>query len=124
MQSAHPIIQPFLNYLRFEKRYSRHTLISYETDLTAFFDYIVMQYGETPLASLTHSFIRSWLASLKDEGLSAKTINRKISALKSFFKFQLKAGLIRQSPMTRIVSPKNEKKASQFCSRQGYQNPV
>ena len=116
MQSAHPIIQPFLNYLRFEKRYSRHTLISYETDLTAFFDYIVMQYGETPLASLTHSFIRSWLASLKDEGLSAKTINRKISALKSFFKFQLKAGLIRQSPMTRIVSPKNEKRLPNFVA--------
>jgi integrase/recombinase XerC len=116
MQSAHPIIQPFLNYLRFEKRYSRHTLISYETDLTAFFDYIVMQYGETPLASLTHSFIRSWLASLKDEGLSAKTINRKISALKSFFKFQLKAGLVRQSPMTRIVSPKNEKRLPNFVA--------
>ena len=116
MQSAHPIIQPFLNYLRFEKRYSRHTLISYETDLTAFFDYIVVQYGETPLASLTHSLIRSWLASLKDEGLSTKSINRKISALKSFFKFQLKAGLIRQSPMTRIISPKNEKRLPNFVA--------
>ena len=116
MQSAHPIIQPFLDYLKFEKRYSKHTVISYETDLIAFLDFVVTQYGETPLGQLSHIYIRSWLASLKDEGLTAKTINRKISSLKSFFKYQLKTGVIKQTPMVKIVSPKNEKRLPGFVA--------
>lgn len=116
MTTAHPIIQPFLDYLKFEKRYSKHTVISYETDLVSFFDYIITQYGETPLGQLSHIYIRSWLASLKDEGLAAKSINRKISSLKSFFKFQLKAGVIKQTPMAKIVSPKNEKRLPNFVA--------
>ncbi|MBO9681880.1 MAG: tyrosine-type recombinase/integrase [Flavisolibacter sp.] len=116
MQSAHPIIQSFLDYLKFEKRYSRHTVISYETDLISFFDYIVTQYGATPLSQLSHIYIRSWLASLKDEGLTAKSINRKISSLKSFFKYQLKVGVIKQTPMAKIVSPKNEKRLPNFVA--------
>ena len=116
MTIAHPIIQPFLDYLKFEKRYSKHTVISYETDLVSFFDYIITQYGETPLSQLSHIYIRSWLASLKDQGLTAKSINRKISSLKSFFKFQLKAGIIKQTPMAKIVSPKNEKRLPNFVA--------
>lgn len=116
MQAAHPVIQPFLDYLKFEKRYSKHTVISYQTDLISFFDYLITQYGETPLNQLSHIYIRSWLASLKDQGLTAKSINRKISSLKSFFKYQLKAGTIKQTPMTKIVSPKNEKRLPNFVA--------
>jgi integrase/recombinase XerC len=116
MQAARPMIQPFLDYLKFEKRYSKHTVISYQTDLISFFDYVITQYGETPLNQLSHIYIRSWLASLKDEGLSAKSINRKISSLKSFFKYQLKAGTIKQTPMVKIVSPKNEKRLPNFVA--------
>jgi integrase/recombinase XerC len=116
MQTAHPVIQPFIDYLRFEKRYSRHTVVSYQTDLISFFDYMVMQYGATPLDQLSHIYIRSWLASLKDEGLKAKSINRKISSLKSFFKYQMKTGVLRQTPMTKIVAPKNEKRLPGFVA--------
>lgn len=116
MSSSHLIIQSFLQYLQFEKRYSRHTLISYENDLIAFFDFLVIQYGELPLQGITHGFIRSWLASLKDQGLTARSINRKISTLKSFFKFELKQGRLRQSPMAKIISPKNEKRLPQFVA--------
>jgi integrase/recombinase XerC len=116
MQVAHPIIQPFLDYLKFEKRYSQHTLTSYENDLVGFFDYLTMQYSEIPLQGLTHIYIRGWLASLKDGGLTAKSINRKISTLRSFFKFQLKMGIIRQTPMTKIVAPKNERRLPQFVA--------
>jgi len=114
MPTAHPVIQPFLDFLKFEKRYSRHTVISYETDLIAFFDYVAVQYGETPLEQLGHTYIRGWLASLKDAGQSAKTINRKISTLKSFFKFCLRSGLINQTPMAKVISPKPEKRLPQF----------
>lgn len=116
MTTAHPVIQPFLDYLKFEKRYSRHTVISYETDLISFFDYILLHYGETPVDQLTHIYIRSWLAALKDEGLTSRTINRKISSLKSFFKYQLKTGLVRQTPMAKIIAPKNEKRLPGFVA--------
>jgi integrase/recombinase XerC len=113
---AGPIIQSFLDYLKFEKRYSRHTVISYETDLISFFDYLALEYGETPLNQLTHIYIRSWLASLKDQGLTAKSINRKISSLRSFFKYQLKNGVMKQTPMTKVVAPKNEKRLPNFVA--------
>ncbi len=117
MAVTDPDIQSFLDYLRFEKRYSRHTVLSYETDLVSFYDYLVIQYGGAmPVSEISHLYIRSWLASLKDEGLAARSINRKISALKSFFKFQLKGGKVLQSPMGKIVAPKNEKRLPQFVA--------
>ncbi len=116
MHTAQPIIQPFLEYLKFEKRFSPHTLTAYETDLTAFFDFIITQYGPTPLPQLTHTLIRGWLAGLKEAGLTAKSINRKIAALRSFFKFCLKNGAIEQSPMTKIIAPKSEKRLPQFVA--------
>ena len=116
MESHHLLIQPFLDYLKFEKRYSRHTLLSYQTDLVSFFDYLVTGFGETELPQISHTFVRSWLASLKDEGLSAKSINRKISTLKSFFKYQIKTGVIRQTPMAKVVAPKAEKRLPNFVA--------
>ena len=116
MESSHPIIQPFLDYLKFEKRYSKNTVISYETDLVSFFNYIKAQYGEMTVDQLSHIYIRSWLASLKDQNLTAKSINRKISSLKSLFKYQVKTGVLRHTPMNKIVSPKNEKRLPNFVS--------
>ena len=116
MESHHLLIQPFIDFLKFEKRYSQHTIVSYKTDLIHFFDFVVSQFGETPLNQVTHTFIRSWLASLKDEGLAAKSINRKISSLKSFFKYQVKMGAIAQTPMAKVVSPKAEKRLPNFVA--------
>ncbi|GAA4326444.1 tyrosine-type recombinase/integrase [Flaviaesturariibacter amylovorans] len=116
MPVAHPQLQSFLDYLKFEKRYSRHTLVSYENDLTGFFDFLELQFGSVALPEITHTFVRSWLAALKDGGLTAKSINRKISALRSFFKYQLKTGAVAQSPMGRVVAPKNEKRLPQFVA--------
>jgi integrase/recombinase XerC len=112
----HPVIQPFIDYLKFEKRYSPHTVTAYQTDLTHFFDYIVTQYEEMPLEQISHIYIRSWLASLKEDGLTSKSLNRKISSLKSFFKYELRLGKIVQTPMGRVVAPKNEKKLPAFVA--------
>lgn len=117
MQSAHPIIQPFLEYIKFEKRFSPHTVVSYQTDLIAFFDYLQITYNGVAMEQLTHIYIRSWLASLKDGGMTAKSINRKISTLRSFFKYQLKVGLIEQTPMVKINAPKNEKRLPKFIAK-------
>lgn len=116
MESAHPIILPFLDYLKFERRFSQHTIISYHTDLTSFFDFLVTTYDYKNLKEITHSHIRSWLAFLKEGKLAAKSINRKISTLRSFYKFQVKQGLLLQNPMIKIIAPKNEKRLPQFVA--------
>lgn len=110
----HPEIQSFLDYLKFQKRYSRHTVISYENDLSQFFGFMKQQYEETEPSKVKPVFIRSWLASLKSEGMESRSLNRKISSLKSFFKFQLREGKIETTPMSAIISPKNKKRLPHF----------
>jgi integrase/recombinase XerC len=120
MPVAYPqVIQSFLDYLKFQKRYSRHTVISYQNDLTSFFDFLFGQFGEMQLNEITAVLIRSWLAGLKEQGMESRSINRKISALKSFFKFQLKEGKISISPMNTIISPKNKKRLPQYVDEKG-----
>lgn len=115
-QNNQPLIQSFLSYLTFQKRYSKHTIISYQNDLSGFFDFIELQFGSTALSDINPSFIRSWLAGLKQAGMESKSLNRKISSLKSFFKYQLKQGVLVTSPMATIISPKIKKRLPQFVA--------
>jgi len=110
----YPQVQTFLDYLKFEKRYSQHTLISYENDLEGFFSYLEKEFDKPAISSITAMFVRSWLAQLKEQGLTPKSLNRKISSLKSFFKYQLKMGVIKQTPMTTVVTPKMNKRLPTF----------
>jgi integrase/recombinase XerC len=116
MPIAQPYIQSFLDYLKFEKRFSQHTIHSYENDLTAFWDFIIVQYGELQLTDISHLYIRTWLASLKDAGMTAKSINRKISTLRSYYKYNMKMGVVELSPMVKIIAPKNEKRLPHFVA--------
>ena len=116
-QSVAQTIQHFLDYLSFQKRYSNHTIVSYKNDLTAFFDFLLIQIGEIQLPEIKPTFIRSWLADLKQHGMESKSINRKISTLKSFFKYQLRQHTILVSPMTAIISPKVKKRLPQFVDK-------
>jgi integrase/recombinase XerC len=113
-----PQVKPFLEYLKFEKRYSIHTLTSYQTDLEEFFEYSGNIFGSVPLNNIDHNIVRSWLAGLKEKGLSAKSINRKISSLKSFFKYHLRTGTIGSSPMSKIISPKMGKRLPVFVKEE------
>ena len=110
-------IQDFLDHLKFQKRYSMHTLISYQNDLSSFFDYLQMQYGDTMVADIKPALVRSWLAQLKTEGLESRSISRKISALKSFFKYQIRQDHIKSSPMATIISPKAKKRLPQYVEK-------
>ena len=109
-------IQVFLDHLQFQKRYSSHTVISYKNDLTNFFDFLDIQYPDTAIAEINVVFVRTWLASLKEVKMESKTINRKISALKSFFNYCLKQGLLLSSPMTTIFSLKIKKRLAPFIA--------
>ena len=115
--SEYQAIQHFLDFIKFQKRYSGHTIISYQHDLVSFFDFLQMQFGEMPLKEIKSTFIRSWLAQLKQDGLESKSITRKISALKSFFKFQLRQQQISVSPMATILSPRLKKRLPQYVEK-------
>ena len=110
-------IQPFIDYLKFERRYSAHTIRSYQDDLEAFEDYLRVEYGEMGLKEISPAVVRSWLASLKDVGLSSRSVNRKISSLRSFYKYQLKVGAVEQSPMSAIIAPKVQKRLPVFVEQ-------
>jgi integrase/recombinase XerC len=109
-------LQDFLNYLTFQKRYSPHTIISYQNDLTKFFDFILAEYKFKELNEITASIVRTWLASLKENKYSPKSINRKISSLKAFFKYQLKLKKITVSPVSTITSLKVNKRLPTFVA--------
>ncbi len=111
-------IQSFLDYLKFERRYSPHTLTSYTTDLIDFFDYLESQFDVVDVKAISSGFIRSWLAGLKEKGLTSKSVNRKISSLKSFFKYLLKTGEIENSPMSSVISPKISKRLPVFIKEE------
>lgn len=110
----YPEIQAFLDYLQYEKRYSLHTLEAYRNDLEQFFSFLVNQFDAPTIPTILATFIRTWLASLKSEGISAKTINRKASSLKSFFKYQMRLGTVAASPMVTVSSPKINKRLPEF----------
>lgn len=117
MHTGENSIGSFLDYLRFQKRYSPHTITSYQNDLSGFFDFLQLQFGAMPLADIKPAFVRSWLASLKQEGMESRSIARKISALRAFFKFQLKQQQITVSPVATISAPKISKRLPQFVDK-------
>lgn len=116
MMSNMDSISDFIGYIRTEKRYSIHTVQAYQKDLEQFFLFIQNTFSVQALPDIGHLQIRSWLAHLKENGMESKSMNRKISTLKSFFKFQIRSGLLLQNPMQKIVSPKNSKRLPVFVN--------
>jgi integrase/recombinase XerC len=119
--SAYPQIRSFIEYLQFEKRYSQHTIISYQTDLDQFCAFLISQYDAPPLATVSAGFVRSWLAEMRNDNITPKSLNRKISSLKSLFKYLIKIGEVKQSPLATIVSPKMGKRLPSFVAQNDMQ---
>lgn len=107
-------IASFLNYLKFEKRYSEHTLLAYETDLSSFSEYILKEKCLTSFVDVRHLHVRSWLVSLLQAGLKPKSIHRKKSSLQSFYQFLLRAKIIEHNPMKKVSAPKLPKRLPVF----------
>lgn len=111
-------IVAFDNYLRFEKRYSVHTIRGYRDDLEAFWAYLQAEFGEMGVREIKAPVVRSWLASLKDGGMSSRSVNRKISSLRSFFKYLLRMGEVEQSPVAAVIAPKTAKRLPVFVEQE------
>lgn len=107
-------IDSFISYLQTEKRYSQHTIIAYKSDLISFQQFLDKEFSLTDITLCTHQFVRSWIVRLMDEKITAKTVNRKLSALKSFFKYLIKNKLATANPMQKIVLPKVPKRLPNY----------
>jgi integrase/recombinase XerC len=107
-------ISAFTDHLKFEKRYSVHTVRSYHDDLIQFSEYLFYAFNTMEVDDISPSIVRSWLATLKNEGLTSRSITRKISTLKSFFKFIIRSGRLKKNPLAGIVSPKISKRLPAF----------
>lgn len=106
----------FIEYLEFEKRYSGHTVVAYKNDLRQFFDYLTVTYESPSLQDILPAHIKSWLASLMKQQLEAKSVKRKISTLKAYFKYLMRNGVLVRTPMVHITSPKTSKKLPVFVA--------
>lgn len=104
----------FVKYLQYEKRFSAHTITAYQHDLEQFTTYIQDTQCLTSMTEVRHSHIRSWVVQLLQEGLTPRSIRRKLSTLKTYFRFLLKQGAITQNPMLKVATPKIGKRLPQY----------
>ena len=111
-------IQSFLQYIRFEKRFSPNTVLAYQNDLEQFFNYASVTYGMTDPAEVQHGVIRSWIVALMEEEISTRSINRKLTSLKTYFKFLLRKQQISHNPMLKVQAPKTSKRLPVFVDQQ------
>lgn len=100
----------FIEYLEFEKNYSPNTITAYNRDIESFLVFASKQFGYSEIKNIHYSIIRNWIVKLVDDGLSNTTINRKISSLRTYYKFLIKIGHIKVSPLLKHKALKTAKK--------------
>jgi len=104
----------FLQYLSSEKRYSNHTVVNYNSDLQQFLFFIQNEFDTAAIEDASPEMIRSWFVYLLENNISARSVNRKKTALKSFFKYAIKTGKIAENPISKVLSPKTSKRLPEF----------
>ncbi len=108
------MIESFLKYLQYEKRYSVHTVISYKTDLEQLAVFLKTNYRETTPESADYRLLRAWLIELIEAGIQPRSVNRKIATLRSFYKFLRKQGALAKDPTLKIKVLKSKKTLPYF----------
>ena len=108
------MIAGFLDYLSLEKAYSPHTVTSYENDLKAFEAYLGQAECGLGLKNADADLVRGWAMELMASGLKATSVNRKLSSLRAYYKYLLKKGIIKVSPVQNVSGPKKSKPLPQF----------
>lgn len=103
-------LNAFTEYLALEKNYSSLTVLAYKNDIEAFYAFAKANYDQTDLESIHYAQIRSWIVTLVDSGISNRTVNRKISSLKAFYKFLVKIEVIDVTPLVKHKALKTSKK--------------
>ena len=114
-----PYIQSFLSYIEYERRYSKHTIESYRNDLEQFGLYLKSEYQKDDMELASHLEIRSWIVQMMEKDITPRSINRKLSTLKSFFKFLMRKGVVKKSPLAKVLAPKTSKRLPVFVEKTG-----
>ncbi|HNX44390.1 MAG TPA: tyrosine-type recombinase/integrase [Bacteroidales bacterium] len=110
--------EKFIEYIRYEKRFSTHTITAYQHDLQQFAGFMQERYSQSDISIAGHSMIRSWLVDLLSKGITPRSVNRKLSTLKSFYRFCLRQGFIHENPMAKVISPKSSKGLPVFLEKE------
>jgi len=107
--------EKFINYLSSEKRFSNHTIVAYSTDLSQFAQFLADNFQiKDQVSQINFQIVRNWIASLLEEGVSPRSVNRKISTLKTYFRYLIREQIILESPMLKVVAPKSKKRLPIF----------
>jgi integrase/recombinase XerC len=106
----------FLKYLQLEKNYSVQTIRSYGDDLRQFFSYCGIDPETKDFSAINHRIIRAWLSHLLSQKTSPRSVNRKLSSIRSYYKYLLKKGFVLSTPLSKVVAPKTSKKLPVFIS--------
>jgi integrase/recombinase XerC len=109
--------ESFLNYLKYEKRYSPHTLRSYLDDIEQFMSYCGFNDNSYNPGDVDHRMIRSWIVDLVNNNISIRSVRRKISTLKSFYKYLLREGHVSYNPVEKILTPRTDKRLPVFINK-------
>ncbi len=115
-------IEEFIDYIRLEKRYSENTCVSYQTDLIEYTSFLATDFEIQNPSLVKSQQIRTWVFKLTKQGLAAGSIHRKISSLKSYYKFLLKNNILKKSPLIGISLPKKAKMLPVFIDESKMKN--
>ncbi len=114
--------ESFIDYLKYEKRCSSHTVTAYKNDLDQFVQFCTKVVGEFNVKKTDSKLVRSWIVQLMENELSARSVTRKITAVKSFFKFLLKEQIVTNNPAIYLALPKIRKKLPNFVEEPNLQH--
>lgn len=104
------LLKSFIEYISFEKKYSKHTVLAYKNDVLEFQNFYLTKFEENDLSKVNYSQVRSWIVNLVDSGISNRSVNRKVSSIKSFYKFLQKTKVVSENPISKHKALKVSKR--------------
>ena len=115
------LIESFLDYLRLEKNCSEKTIVSYGTDLTKFDEFFKSVDEEVDFTTVDADVIRSWVVNLMDGGCTSTSVNRKLSSLRSFYRYLLRKKVVVVDPTRKVTGPKKKEASAGLCEGRRYE---
>jgi len=110
--------ESFIRYLKYEKRYSSHTVVAYKNDLDQFVEYSTIVVGEFDVKNIGSDTVRGWVLHLMEQGLSPRSVHRKVTSVRSFYNFLMRQEIVDSNPAVSQILPKVRKKLPGFVSEE------
>ena len=104
------LLKSFIEYISFEKKYSKHTILAYKNDILEFQNFCLTKFKDNDLSKVNYPQVRSWIVNLVGSGISNRSVNRKVSSIKSFYKFLQKTKVVSENPISKHKALKVSKR--------------